>query len=161
MALKIVKGDIFDPKLDKVSRVIVHGCNAQGVMGSGIAKTIRDMYPEVYQDYKHRESSRGKLIMGEIIHTVINLETLSIYSIISQRYYGRDPSIVYVDYKAVRRALKDIASHINFLNAAGNPFRKIHIPFIGGGLANGDRAILLGIFEEVFKDSDATLFIKD
>ena len=31
--------------------VIVHGCNAQGVMGSGVAKQLRAKYPEIYVDY--------------------------------------------------------------------------------------------------------------
>jgi len=151
MTLKIVNGDIFDPKLEEVNRVIVHGCNAQGVMGSGIAKTIRDMYPEVYEDYKTIEGMSG-LYLGDVVHSYINPE-LMVVSAITQETYGRNKNIQYVEYNAVGRALATITSIYKD--------REIHIPFIGGGLANGDKEILMQIFEEVFEDSDATLFIKD
>ena len=31
--------------------VIVHGCNTQGAMGSGVAKAIRRKYPWAYEAY--------------------------------------------------------------------------------------------------------------
>jgi hypothetical protein len=159
MALKVIKGDIFDPKLEEVNRIVVHGCNAQGVMGSGIAKTIRDMYPEVYEDYKEHEEVRG-LYLGDIIQTLIHPK-LRIASIITQEYYGRDFSVVYVNYWAIKDALTRLVRHFKTKNEIQGTNIEIHLPFIGGGLANGDRAVLLEIFEEVFKDFDATLFVLD
>jgi hypothetical protein len=41
--VKIVKGDL----LKSDCQYIAHGVNCQGVMNSGIAKQIRDKYPEV------------------------------------------------------------------------------------------------------------------
>jgi len=157
MALKIVHGDIFDPKLNEVSRVIVHGCNAQGVMGSGIAKTIRDMYPEVYEDYKEYEEVRG-LYVGDIVQTLVHPK-LRVASIISQEFYGRDSSVVYVNYWAIKDALSILVRHFKTKNEIQGTNIEIHLPFIGGGFANGDRTVLMKIFEEVFKDSDATLFV--
>lgn len=157
MPLKIVKGDIFDPKLDKVSRVIVHGCNAQGVMGSGIAKTIRGMYPEVYEDYKDYEEYNG-LCLGDVIQTIIH-PRLRIASIISQEYYGRDPNVVYVNYRALESALKSIVRHYKTKNEVQGTNIEIHLPFIGGGLANGDREYLLEAFNSIFANVDATLFV--
>lgn len=151
MALKIVHGDIFDPKLDNTKRVVVHGCNAQGVMASGIAKTIRDKFPEVYYDYKSLEKDFG-LNLGDAIYTTIS-DNLIIASAITQQCYGRDSSVVYVKYSAVQAALKEIAGLLRDY--------EVHIPFIGGGLANGNRYTLLEIFKETLQNSDATLFIKD
>lgn len=151
MALKIVYGDIFDPKLDNLSRVVVHGCNAQGVMASGIAKTIRDKFPEVYTDYKSFEKS-WQLRLGDVIYTTIS-DNLVVASAITQQCYGKDPSVVYVKYSAIQSALYEIATLFDDY--------EIHIPFIGGGLANGNRDTLLDIFKETLQNSDATLFIKD
>ncbi|ESQ88967.1 hypothetical protein ABAC460_14395 [Asticcacaulis sp. AC460] len=38
--------------LEAPERVICHGCNAQGVMGSGIAVPIRNRYPMVFKAYR-------------------------------------------------------------------------------------------------------------
>ena len=40
--------DIFDSGAD----IICHQVNCQGVMGSGLAKQIRERYPIVYEEYK-------------------------------------------------------------------------------------------------------------
>ena len=41
-----VKGNLLDSDCD----YICHQVNCQGVMGSGIAKQIRERWPEVYKD---------------------------------------------------------------------------------------------------------------
>lgn len=46
--VKIINGDI----LDSQSNIIAHQVNCQGVMGSGVAKAIRDNYPYAYKCYK-------------------------------------------------------------------------------------------------------------
>lgn len=46
--IKHIKCDIFKSGAD----IICHQVNCQGVMGSGIAKQVREKYPVVYRDYK-------------------------------------------------------------------------------------------------------------
>lgn len=46
--MRFVKGNL----LEATEPVIMHGCNAQGVMGSGVAKYVREKWPEAYEDYK-------------------------------------------------------------------------------------------------------------
>ena len=41
-------GDIFTTD----QKAVIHGVNIRGVMGSGIAKTVRALYPDVYTAYK-------------------------------------------------------------------------------------------------------------
>lgn len=41
-------GDVFTTE----AKYIGHGVNTQGVMGAGIAKTIRDKFPHVYKEYR-------------------------------------------------------------------------------------------------------------
>lgn len=48
MAIIIKRGDIFD----SYAPVIGHGVNIYGVMGAGIAKTVRHLYPSVYRVYR-------------------------------------------------------------------------------------------------------------
>ena len=42
------QGDIFT----STSQVIGHGVSTQGVMGSGIARTVRITYPSVFRAYR-------------------------------------------------------------------------------------------------------------
>lgn len=45
--IKIVKGDLF--KTD--ANIIAHQVNCMGVMGSGVAKTIKERFPEAFREY--------------------------------------------------------------------------------------------------------------
>jgi len=40
-------GDLFS----NTEGYIVHGCNAQGVMGSGVAKIVKDQYFDAFKRY--------------------------------------------------------------------------------------------------------------
>lgn len=42
-------GDLFTTKL----KAIGHGVNLEGVMGAGVAKIVREQFPEAYEHYKY------------------------------------------------------------------------------------------------------------
>lgn len=48
MALIHKTGDMFTTEQEAV----IHGVNIDGIMGSGIAKTVRSLYPDVYTAYR-------------------------------------------------------------------------------------------------------------
>src|SRR4051794_16040644 len=52
MPIRFVSGDLFDNKHD--ARAFAHGCNCQGSMGAGIAKSFRARYPAMYEEYRRR-----------------------------------------------------------------------------------------------------------
>ena len=123
--------------LECTEDVIVHGCNAQGKMGSGVAKAIREKYPEAYNAYK-AEYDNHWLLVGEVIGAYSGDKL--ILNAITQTHYGRDKNRVYVDYDAVRTAFKFINEHCDYPSIA--------MPKIGAGLANGDWNIIEKIIEE-------------
>jgi len=45
----VLKGDLIQIALAGRFDVIIHGCNCFCTMGAGIAKLIRDNFPEAYQ----------------------------------------------------------------------------------------------------------------
>ena len=56
--MKIINGNLLNSKAD----IIAHQVNCQGKMGSGVAKAIREKYPEVYDEYcKFRIKRLGKV----------------------------------------------------------------------------------------------------
>ena len=50
---------------DEPNHVLVHGCNALGVMGAGIAKQIRLIYVEAFEAYEKLYQDKG-LRLGHI-----------------------------------------------------------------------------------------------
>ena len=113
---------------------IVHGCNAQGVMGSGIAKQIREKYPKVYSTYLLEYNENG-LAVGSIIPVYIN-EKLCIINAITQEFYGRNPYKKYVSYFGVDTCFNRIN---RLIQTDGTEIvNSLHFPLIGCGLANGN-----------------------
>lgn len=155
--LKVIKGNLF--KLAPRNAMIIHGCNAQGVMGSGFAKQIKELYPDAYDCYldmfePDRKDKTGASLLGAW-RGVDCPGGQTIFNAITQQYYGRDNSEKYVSYAAVATALTSIVRLTKHYN------RPYYLPFIGGGLANGDRTVLMAIFKEAFEDVEAYLVIND
>lgn len=133
----------FGNMLQMEQGILVHGCNAQGVMGSGIAAQIRFRYPEVFEDYSHDFNTKG-LKLGEVIFTEIDpAQGFYIASAITQQFYGKDGK-KYVSYKGVHDAFKEIAKE------AEDRGLSVHYPQIGAGLAGGDWATIQTIINDVF-----------
>lgn len=100
-------GNIFN---HVTSGVIIHGCNAQGVMGSGVAREVKARYPEAFRTYREFCEQYGvgnKELLGGIPSWVntdgaidVN-RNLIIVNAITQHRYGTD-NYRYVSYKAVQ-----------------------------------------------------------
>jgi len=149
MALTPREGSLLDAR----EGLIVHGCNAQGVMGSGVAAAIREAYPQAYADYRRAFEEKG-LKVGQIVWTTVShAPKLAIANAITQEYYGRDKGRVYVDYDALRRVFGRIGE------VARQHAIPVHFPMIGAGLANGDWAVIAPIIETALAGVDHTFWI--
>lgn len=135
MKIEYRQGDLLE---SGSCNVIAHGCNAQGVMGSGIAKQIRERYPKAYTAYRKEYEERG-LFLGDIVSVFIPEQKIWILDCITQQNYGRDGKL-YVDYGAIRTCMQKINM---FLYAPC-----CRLPRIGAGLAGGDWGIIETIIEE-------------
>jgi len=155
MALDIQIGDLFNATAGKRC-LVVHGCNAQGVMGSGFAKVVKDLHPEAFLAYKQVHRRRG-LKLGQVVVWENPYEGRSIANAITQEFYGREPYRQYVSYDAVVLGMQNVCKFVD----QHMPGTTIHLPLIGGGLGGGERKRLIAIFEAVFHAHDATLWIKE
>lgn len=59
MPICFVSGDLFAD--EHCVQAFAHGCNCQGSMGAGIAKTFRARYPEMYEEYRRRCKAEPRL----------------------------------------------------------------------------------------------------
>lgn len=172
MNIEYREGNLLESDL----KFIAHGCNACGVMGSGIAKAIREKYPEAYNVYRKQYINKG-LKLGSVIQATISdfcsPETTSvvplipdhpakiIFNCITQATYGRDPSVRYVDYDAVFSCVQEINRRFSELTSPDWPGEnllayfnvdyktpEVGFPMIGAGLGNGDWHVISAIIEE-------------
>lgn len=77
MAIKTILKDITT-----VTRgIIIHGCNAQGVMGSGVALALKNKWPEIFGPYQNRVSKVRANIVNQL--TTQNAITLDSHEFVS------------------------------------------------------------------------------
>lgn len=131
--INYVTGDL----LGATQKVIIHGCNAQGVMGSGVARQIRARWPNVYEVYHLKHKVFG-LDLGDII-PVATLDGKIIVNCITQDGFGRTGNR-YVDYDAIARCMEQINDRVSNWEVS-----EIAMPRIGAGLGGGDWTIIESI----------------
>lgn len=115
--------------------VIAHGVNCQGVMGAGVAKAIRDMWPVVFNTYKNTCSDDvvPASLLGKCEVITIHKPDPYIYSglyvlnLFTQVYYGRDQK-AYASVEAVDETMEQCLA---FCNGVRLP---LYMPRIGCGL---------------------------
>lgn len=144
-----------------VLRLVAHGTNCQGRMGSGIALPIRHTYPEAYNNYMTEHKNHGLALGGvtsagydDDMFFIMNCNTQNTY----RGFRNSDGSIepngkVYVSYDAVRACFEKLnAFALGMLEYEHVHEAEIHFPLIGAGLANGDWNIIEAIIDEVVDD---------
>jgi O-acetyl-ADP-ribose deacetylase (regulator of RNase III) len=119
-------------------------------MGKGFAAEIRRKFPAAYLAYAQLHHDHG-LVLGEWL--AVNCDEYCIFHAFTQEYYGKDRSIVYVDYGAVDKTMREAAKMAKTLGL------KIYLPLIGGGVANGEHGRLFEIFKSAYSAVDATLVL--
>jgi O-acetyl-ADP-ribose deacetylase (regulator of RNase III) len=142
--------------LDTDIPIILHGCNAQGVMGSGVAKAIRAKYPQAYQIYKITCdcAEDKKDLLGTIVWFTHNHDVF-IGNAITQEYYGRSGKC-YIDYNAINNVMVEANS---FAESWECPV--VAMPFIGAGLGGGSWRRISAIIEEAFTYATPVVYSLD
>ena len=127
--------------------IICHQVNCQGVMGSGIAKQIRETYPLVYKCYMSLyKNDRPKL--GEIGICPLDNGRWVINMYSQNHFLPR--GICHTDYYAFTKCIQQIKEVAVNRVARGDKI-KIGFPYkIGCGLAGGDWSIVEKILTDTF-----------
>ena len=146
--IKIVNGNILDSK----ENIICHQVNCMGVMGSGVAKVLRDKYPIIFDEYKEFCIKNEGNLLGEVNFVKVE-ENKFVANIFGQYKYGADRK--YTDYKALEKGIKWVhdISQLYSLSSVAIPYK------IGCGLAGGDWSIVINIIREYFEYSNIECII--
>lgn len=148
MPIQYVSGDIFTNRFG--AQALAQGCNCQGSMGAGIAKSFKERYPVMYTEYQHRcRVEPRQFNLGDVFlwkeegkPAVFNLGT-------QEQYWHARAS-----YEAVEIALTRMRAR-----ADEEGIRTIAIPRIGAGYGGLSWKKVRAIIERVFDGWDGTLFV--
>jgi len=151
--MKVVTGNVLDSNAD----VIIHQVNCQGVMGSGVAKQVKDRYPAVYEMYK------AKCDEYKTFADIDNSPLLGFSQICYKENYSatdvKDKQIIinlfsqnsHTNYIAMRKGLESVNKQF-----AGST---IAIPYLMGCREEGgDWQIVAKIINESLRDCDVTAY---
>lgn len=151
--IKHVIGDIFESGAD----IICHQVNCQGAMNSGVAKQVREKYPNVYTMYKQYcgSAAENTAILLGVAQPVFVPPSQYIVNLFAQDKYGYDGKC-YTDYNAFRTCLQQLKLLMNNQIILG---RTIAIPYLMGcHRGGGDWNTIYQIIEEELRNYDVTLY---
>lgn len=138
-----ITGDLFDPAHG--FEAIGHGVNLKGVMGAGIAKTVRDRYPAIMEPYR-RACRTGELHLGG--YQVWEApDGLLVVNLATQQDLGRDARLWAVA-DSVYSALDDLE---------GRGVRRFGVPQLGAGIGGLDWDDVRTWLEKASTDRDIEL----
>jgi O-acetyl-ADP-ribose deacetylase (regulator of RNase III) len=125
-AIQVRHGDMLQLKRG----ILVHGCNARGAMGAGIAAAIKKRFPAAYKVYRS-EYERVGLTLGTITFAEVEPELVIVNAVTQDDWRRPDPTTILADYDAIE------AAFIQVRTLAEDRRLSVHFPLIGCGLAGG------------------------
>lgn len=152
--VKEIYCDLFSCGAD----VYCHQVNCQGVMGSGLAKQVKELFPYVFSQYKfycdkHKSDGTSPLGTWQAVPIVGSIPTDKyVVNIFAQDRYGYTG--VYTQYGALRTALESMKRVFEDMDYT------IAFPkYMGCGRGGGDWNIVRQIIEDIFGKSKIQVLI--
>lgn len=143
--MKIIRGNLLDLTESGAFDVAVHGCNCQHIMGAGIAKQIRERWPEAY-DIDEVAFRHGRRLLGSTSDTMARRRNHTFWIVNAYTQPRPGPC---VDYAAIATAFLDVKEN--------HGERRIAYPKIGAGLGGGDWSLIAKIIDAALAGCDHTL----
>lgn len=132
MIVFIDEGDIFT--FEKIKNY-AHGCNCAGAMGKGIALTFKEMFPDMYAEYKKR--CQMKLFLPGDVYDYQKGE-YHVFNLATQVTWHSGAKLQYVK--------ESLQKMLQYAKASG--IKNIALPAIGTGLGGLDWNDVKKVIEE-------------
>lgn len=138
MGLKHTQGNLLDLAEAGEFDVVVQGCNCFNTMGGGIAREIRERYPVVAS--VDMETVRGDYKkLGTWTECAVVAPNYAFEVINAYTQYNMSQGTDVFEYTAFELILQKL------IHSYGD--KRIGLPYIGMGLAGGDKETILGMIE--------------
>lgn len=157
--IKIVNGDLLQSNLP----LIAHQTNCLGVMGAGIAKSIKNKWSRVYTQYVNlcKNLKYSRILLGNCQVCITGDKPINLVANLFGEYSFTESAAPYenrhTDYDALKESLIHLIAFCKGMNII-----EIGIPYkLGCGLAGGDwDGVVYPMLQELFADdSTITLYI--
>ena len=152
---------------------IAHSCNTRNIMGGGIAKQIKNRYPQAYEadakaiDTEYDKNGQYVHWLGKFSKAEINSKFLPdnkgyIYNMYTQANIGGGRQ---VHYEKFWQALKRVEQDLYEMNVSKHEYDPSAPPVLGlpygisCGLAGGNWGIIKAMIEDIFSDSPIQCYI--
>ncbi|MCT7965066.1 hypothetical protein NG799_01805 [Laspinema sp. D1] len=133
--LKIIRANLLDMEYG----MICHQVNLKGVMGAGLAKQIRDKYPQVYQQYKNCLENKS---LGDILAVSV-ADNLMVLNLFAQTDIGTGQQ------QTNMTALKECCAAVRRFNRDWDYMMPIYLPYnLGCGLGGANWSEVSKLIEE-------------
>ena len=176
--IKHIKGNLLDfppycktdPNTYTGMNNIAHSCNCQNVMGGGIAKQIKDRYPQAFEadterwSNEYNDGGNWRCQIGDYSKAEIKSNSVSggliflpnnkgrVYNLYTQSGYSTKSR--QVNYEYFWQALKNMQEDLLFIQHETGEQQVLGLPYgISCGLAGGNWGIIKAMIEDIFVDS--------
>lgn len=125
--------------------ILCHQVNYQGVMGGGIAYSIREklLTPEQYQEYRDLCNAQADKLLGTV--TYADCGEVTVANLFCQNGFTSSASFQLTNYEAMRQCFEAVRAEAERRNAP------VCLPgYIGCGIAGGNWEIVKTLIYEVF-----------
>lgn len=128
---------------------IVHQANCFVTMNSGVARAIKDKYPEAFvADFRTKSGDKSKLGTFSWAKTGDNKIIYNMYSQFDFGYQGNK----FTDYDAIKKGLTSVKSHLTSMKGQN---ATLALPYLMGcDRGGGDWNVVRQIIEDIFSDKD-------
>ena len=145
MKLTEIKGNLFSEKYQEKD-IYAHCISEDFVMGKGIAKTFKQLFPELKA--KDRLIANYKREKYKRLH-VVPCQKALVANLITKRYYYNKPT-----YETLKESLAELKEYVD-----KNSIKRILMPKIGCGLDGLNWEKVKLIIEEIFTDTDIEILV--
>lgn len=153
--MKVINGDLIQLALEGKFDVIIHGCNCHKNMGKGIAKTIKQVFPEAIMADKNSSLTTferlGNYSLGRHRGPNGDIFIVNAYTQFDYNRYGNKKQ--QADYEAIEKVFKRIKKRFHGL--------RIGYPKLGAGLGGANWEIISKIIDRELQSEDHTLVVLD
>lgn len=136
--LKHTKGNLIDLAEQGAFDVIVQGCNCYNTMGSGIAREIRQRYPQAYEVDCQTEKGDIMKLGNWTAYDTGTFKIINAYTQYGFNAGGNNADVFeYLSFQLILQKLMEKYGK-----------QDIGFPYIGMGLAGGDKVRIMAMIED-------------
>ena len=136
---------------------IAHSCNTHNVMGAGIARAIKNRYPNAYSADCHAMMNNDNQLGWYSFAVTDATQNKGIYNMYTQEKIGGERA---VNYEAFYVALTKVANNIEWQDKHDDKTSTFGLPYgISCGLAGGSPRIINSMIREILVDRPFKTYI--